>query len=70
MGIPELLLLLCLVVEHMEESCFYKTRRGKSQKHPVCGRKERPIHDTRRGNSLNMSSIRAVSDSNSELEMF
>lgn len=43
-GIPELLPLLCLVVQRMEESCSYKTRRGKSQKHPVCGRKERPIH--------------------------
>lgn len=62
MGIPELLLLLlCLLVEHMEGSCSYKKMRGKSQKHPVCveGKKDQSA-DMGRENSLKMSSIRAT----------
>lgn len=61
-GIPELLLLLlCLLVEHMEGSCSYKKMRGKSQKHPVCveGKKDQSA-DMGRENSLKMSSIRAT----------
>lgn len=68
MGIPELLLLLlCLLVEHMEGSCSYKkNEREKPEAPSVCGRKERPIcrHEKR-------ELIKDVQhQSHSELEMF
>lgn len=47
-----------------------KQGEGKARSTPCVEGKKDQSTDMRRGNSLNLSSIRAVSDSNSELEMF